>query len=225
MRLPVSNIITPGNPAFSFQNALSALRQQKAAAQIAQAQAQYAPQQQQGIANQEQGYGQNALAGGMFAVPTAQANMLNAQLQPEVTQAGINLTQAETGNVGQNTLQIGPNAAANRALAVAQAWRQQNPNSTIAQFMAVFHQALNDSFNAITSNTNASVPPASTQSSPTPPNPFNYVPNQSVSNGAGSSPSQGAITYNGKTYNYTATRTTPNGQTQVWIPALNGWGF
>lgn len=88
--------VGPGGIVTTAMGGSNALLNQMYKNQIAQAQARYAPQQQQGIAAQEMGAGQNALAQGRYAFPTAYANMLNAQLQPAATQANINLTGAST---------------------------------------------------------------------------------------------------------------------------------
>jgi hypothetical protein len=241
MRLPLPNIITPGNPAFAYQNALAQLQRAQGLAQVAQAQGQYAPQQQQGIAAQEQGYGQNALAQGMYAqaqqqgiaaqqqglgqqqmaagrvaVPYQNALLATAQLQPAATQANIKLAQATTSQTSNTAQQISPNAAATRYATLVQAYMQSHPTSPMADAVNYANQALHNMATAVTSNLNASVAPST--------NPQNYVPpvaGASLPN----SPATGSIMYQGRQYPYTQTRIAPNGMTQFMIPSLNSWAY
>ncbi len=215
MRLPLPQVVAPVG---SAGGAVSAMQQQNALLQsmyqnqIARQQAKNAPANQLALTQQNQGAAQQALAGGQYALPVAQANALNAQLQPASTQANINLAGAETQNIGNTAQQVAANAAVNRAQTAANTYRLTNPNATAAQIMSVFHQSLQSEFAAMTSNLNAA-----TQTAPS------SVPAPQSVQEPTAAPS-GTVNYNGKVYAYTKTRPGPNGTTQVFIPALKGWG-
>jgi hypothetical protein len=215
MRLPLPSVIVNGG--------MNALYQQMLNNQILASKAQYSNQLAAAQANTATGIGQQELAAGKYAPSTAQSNALiqqaaanvatpyqnallqNAQLQPGATEANINLTKAEQQNVGNTALQVPANAAANRALTLAQAYRQQNPNSTAAQAMSWAYQQLSNTFNSIGSNMEAASPPSAVGGAP-----------------IATPASMGGISYQGKVYPYTETKVV-NGQTRYFIPTLNGW--
>lgn len=219
----LNNQILAAKAQYSQPLAQAQAQQAQGAAQNALAQGRFAPQYYAGQANTQTGIGQQELAAGQYAPSVARSNAIvqqaganvanpyqnallqNAQLQPGATQATINLTKAEQQNVGNTALQVPANAAANRALTLAQAYRQQNPNSTVAQSMSWAYQQLSDTFNSIGSNMAAASPPSA------------------IGGASTATPtSMGGISYQGKVYPYTETKVV-NGQTRYFIPTLNGW--